>query len=78
VIGRIVKPLIALFVEDELLAAGILIAVAAVAALTLLAAAPGGLVALLLVLAFPALLAGSVLRSVKRAHRSMAGGRRPP
>jgi len=72
VIGRIVKPLIGLFVDDELLAAGTLVAVAAVAVLALLAAAPNGLVALLLVVAFPALLATSVLRSVKRASR---GGR---
>jgi len=77
VIGQIVKPVIALFVEDELLASGILFAVAAVAALALFAAAPAGLVALLLVLAFPALLAASVLRSVKRARRNAAAGAGP-
>ena len=67
-IGRIVKSLIGLFVDDELLAAGTLIAVAAIAILALLGAAPTGLVGLLLIIAFPVMLAVSVVRSVWRAR----------
>ena len=69
-IGAVVKELIGLFVDDELLAAAILCAVALISALTLSGAAPAWLVGLLLTLALPAALAASVLRSARRATRS--------
>ena len=68
-IARIVEPLIGLFIEDGLLAAGTLIAVAAVATLTLTGALPTAVAGLMLVFALPALLAASVLLSAKRARR---------
>jgi hypothetical protein len=70
VIGRIAKELFGLFVEDELLAVGIVIAIAAVAIVAWLAASPSWVVALLLVVAFPAVLTASVLRSVRRGGRT--------
>ncbi len=68
-IGAIVKQLIALFVDDELLAAAILCVVAFISALTLSGEAPGWLVGLMLTLAAPAALVASVLRSARRATR---------
>jgi hypothetical protein len=65
-IGAIIKELIGLFVDDELLAATILCAVALIAALALSGLAPGWLVGLMLALVLPAALAVSVWRS---AHR---------
>jgi hypothetical protein len=67
VIGVIIKELIGLFVDDELLAATILCAVALIAALALSGVAPGWLVGLMLALGLPAALAASVLRSAHRA-----------
>jgi hypothetical protein len=69
-IGAIVKELIGLFVDDELLAAAILVVVAFVGALAFFRVAPGWVVGLMLVLALPAALAASVLRSARRATRS--------
>lgn len=69
-ISAIVKQLIDLFVDDELLAAAILCVVAVVSALALSGAAPSWLAGLLLTLALPAVLAASVLRSVRRGARS--------
>ena len=66
-IGAIVKQLIGLFVDDELLAAAILCVVALVSVLTLSGVAPDWLAGLLLTLALPAALAASVLRSARRA-----------
>jgi hypothetical protein len=66
-IGAIIKELIGLFVDDELLAATILCAVALIAALALSGLAPGWLVGLMLALVLPAALAASVLRSAHRA-----------
>jgi hypothetical protein len=66
-IGAIIKELIGLFVDDELLAATILCAVALIAALALSGLAPGWLVGLMLALGLPAALAASVLRSAHRA-----------
>jgi hypothetical protein len=66
-IGAIIKELIGLFVDDELLAATILCAVALIAALALSGLAPGWLVGLMLALVLPAALAVSVLRSAHRA-----------
>jgi hypothetical protein len=66
-IGAIIKELIGLFVDDELLAATILSAVALISALALSGAAPGWLVGLMLALGLPAALAVSVLRSAHRA-----------
>ncbi len=68
-IGAIVKELIGLFVDDELLAATILCAVVVIGALALSGVAPGWLVGLMLALALPAALAASVLRSAQRATR---------
>lgn len=69
-IGAIVKELIGLFVDDELLAAGILCVVGVISALTLFGAAPSWLAGLLLTLALPATLAASVWRSARREKRS--------
>jgi len=68
-IGAIVKQLVGLFVDDELLAAAVLCAVAVVSALKLSGAAPAWLVGLTLALALPAALAASVLRSARRGPR---------
>jgi hydrogenase maturation factor len=69
-IGAIVKQLIGLFVDDELLAAAILCVVGVISALALSGAAPAWLVGLLLTLALPAVLAASVLRGARRETRS--------
>jgi hypothetical protein len=66
-IGAIIKELVGLFVDDELLAATILCAVALISALALSGLAPGWLVGLMLALGLPAALAASVLRSAHRA-----------
>ena len=66
-IGAIITELIGLFVDDELLAATILCAVAVIAALALSGLAPGWLLGLMLALVLPAALAVSVLRSAHRA-----------
>ena len=68
-IGAVVKQLIGLFVDDELLAATILCAVVLVGALALFGVAPSWLVGLMLTLALPAALAASVLRSARRETR---------
>jgi hypothetical protein len=70
VISPVVKELIGLFVDDELLAATILCAVALISALALSGVAPGWLVGLMLILALPATLVASVLRSASRKKRS--------
>jgi len=70
VISPVVKELIGLFVDDELLAATILCAVALISALALSGVAPGWLVGLMLILALPATLVASVLRSASRKTRS--------
>jgi hypothetical protein len=68
-IGAIVKQLIGLFVDDQLLAVGILTVVAAVALLTWISAAPTWLAGLLLTVSLPATLAASVVRSAWRPKR---------
>ena len=68
-IGAVIKQLIGLFVDDELLAATILCAVALIGALALSGLAPGWLVGVMLTLALPAALAASVLRSAWRETR---------
>ena len=65
-IGAIVKELIGLFVDDELLAAAILCIVGVIGALTLFGRAPSWLAGFLLALALPAALAASVWRSAQR------------
>jgi hypothetical protein len=67
-IGAVIKELIGLFVDDELLAATILCAVAFISALAFSGLAPGWLVGFLLAAALPAALAASVLRSAQRKH----------
>ena len=69
-IGEIVKQLIGLFVDDELLAVAIVCVVALISALALSDAAPAWLAGLLLTFALPAALVASVLRSVRRETRS--------
>ncbi len=66
-IGAIIKELIGLFVDDELLAATILCAVALISALALSGIAPSWLVGLMLTLGLPAALVASVFRSGRRA-----------
>ena len=68
-IGAVVKQLIDLFVDDELLAASILCAVGLISVLALSSAAPRWLVGLMLTLALPATLVASVLRGARRAAR---------
>jgi hypothetical protein len=68
-IVAIVKQLIGLFVDDELLAAAILCVVALISALALSDAAPAWLVGLMLTLALPAALTASVWRSARRQRR---------
>jgi hypothetical protein len=68
-IGAIVKQLFGLFVDDGLLAASIVCAVALISALTFSGAAPPWLAGLMLTLALPAVLAANVLRSSRRAAR---------
>jgi hypothetical protein len=69
-INAIIKELIGLFVDDELLAAAILCTVALITALALSRLTPSWLVGLLLAVALPATLIASVLRSVRRETRS--------
>ncbi len=69
-IGAIVKQLVGLFVDDELLAAAILVAVGFISVLKLSGAGPAWLAGLLLTLTLPAALAVSVLRSARPAKRS--------
>jgi hypothetical protein len=69
-IGAIVKQLLGLFVDDELLAAAILCVVGLISVPTLSGAGPAWLAGLLLTLALPAVLAASVLRSARRSTRS--------
>jgi hypothetical protein len=68
--AAIVRQLIGLFVDDELLAVGILVAVAIVALLTWIDVLPPWATGLLLVVSLPAALAASVLRSAQRAHQN--------
>lgn len=63
-----IKLLTGLFVDDELLAAAILVTVGAAAALTF-AGLPPWLAGVLLTLALPAALAASVFRSARRSAR---------
>jgi hypothetical protein len=69
-IGSVVKELIGLFVDDGLLAASILCAIAFIGALALSGMAPAWLVGLILALSLPAALVASVLRCVPRKSRS--------
>ncbi len=72
-IGGIVKSLIGLFVDDGLLALGILVAIAVIALLTLLGVLPTWGTGLLLVVSMPAVLAASVVMSARRARRADPG-----
>jgi hypothetical protein len=72
-IGQIARQLAGLFVDDELLAAGILAAVAIIGLFAGLGALPTGLAGLLLTISLPTVLAASVLRSVRRARRADPG-----
>jgi hypothetical protein len=68
-IGAIVKELVGLFVDDELLAAAILCIVGIISALTLFGGAPSWLAGLMLALALPAALAASVWVSARRGKK---------
>ncbi len=69
-IGEVVKQLVGLFVDDEFMAVGILVAVAVVALLTLLGVLPTWTAGLVLAVSLPSVLAASVMRSVQRARRT--------
>jgi hypothetical protein len=64
-----VRQLVGLFVDDEMLAVGILAAVAVIGLSAVLGALPAWLAGLLLTISLPAALAASVLRTVSRALR---------
>jgi hypothetical protein len=68
-IGEIARQLIGLFVDDEFLAAAILVIVGVAGALALLGVSATWLAGLLLTLALPGALAFSVLLSAWRARR---------
>jgi hypothetical protein len=72
-IRGILEQLVGLFVDDELLATGILVAVAIVGLLVLLGIVPTWLAGLLLTISLPIVLAGSVVRSAKRARQGETG-----
>ncbi len=72
--GAIVTQLIGLFVDDEFLAAAVLVAVGAASALTLTAATPLWVAGLMLTLVLPAALAASVIRGARRARRGERSG----
>ena len=72
-IGEIGRQLVGLFVDDGLLAAGILVVVALIAGPAALGALPASVAGLLLTVSLPAVLAASVLRSVRRARRDERG-----
>ena len=63
-----IRELIGLFVDDEFLAAAILVAVAIAAAITLSGVAPPWLAGVLLTVALPAALIAGVVRTVRRAR----------
>jgi hypothetical protein len=63
-----IKELIGLFVDDEFLAAAILVVVAGAAGLALSGVAPTWLAGVLLTVALPAALVAGVLRTVRRAQ----------
>ena len=63
-----IKELIGLFVDDEFLAAAILVVVATAAALALYGAAPPWVVGILLTVALPAVLVAGVVRTVRQAR----------
>ncbi len=69
-ITAVVKELIGLFVDDELLALAIVCVVGLVSVLTLAGFGPAWLAGVLLTLALPAVLVVSVLRSAGRKTRS--------
>ena len=72
-IGEIGRQLVGLFVDDGLLAAEILVVVALIAGPAALGALPPSVAGLLLTVSLPAVLAASVLRSVRRARRDERG-----
>ncbi len=69
-IGEIVRQLVGLFVDDELLAAAILAAVGFIALLTVFGGMPAWAAGLLLAVSLPAALAASVLLSARRARQA--------
>ena len=72
-IGEIGRQLVGLFVDDGLLAAGILVVVALIAGPAALGALPPWVAGLLLTVSLPTVLAASVLRSVRRTRRDERG-----
>jgi hypothetical protein len=65
----VIKALIGVFIDDEFLAAAILIVVAAVAALALSGAAPPWVVGILLTVALPVAPIAGVVRTVRRERK---------
>ena len=69
-IGSITKEILSLFVDDELLAIGILAIVGAAAAIALTARAGPTVGALVLVIGLPAILVADVVLTLRRATRT--------
>ena len=69
-IGAIIKEILGLFVDDEVLAIGILAIVGLAAAVALMSSAGRSLAALVLVIGLPALLAADVLLTLRRSTRT--------
>jgi hypothetical protein len=69
-IGAIIKEILGLFVDDEVLAIGILAIVGLAAAVALMYSAGRSLAALVLVIGLPALLAADVLLTLRRSTRT--------
>jgi len=69
-IGPIIKEILGLFVDDEILAVGILAIVGLAAAITLASWAGPTVVALVLVIGLPAILVADVLLTLRRAART--------
>ncbi|HME84704.1 MAG TPA: hypothetical protein VKG91_09190 [Roseiarcus sp.] len=69
-IGSIIKEILGLFVDDEILAIGILAIVGLAAAITLMQRGGPTVAALVLVIGLPAILVADVLLTLRRSTRT--------
>ena len=69
-IGSIIKEILGLFVDDEILAIGILAIVGLAAAITLMQSGGPTVAALVLVIGLPAILVADVLLTLRRSTRT--------
>jgi hypothetical protein len=69
-IGSIIKEILGLFVDDEILAIGILAIVGAAAAIAFTPGAGSMVAALVLVIGLPAILIADVMLTLRRATRT--------